>query len=140
MLAGLAVWAEINRREAVAQREVAERNFEVAKQGANSLVFDVAQALRDQEGMRTETIRKILSTAEEVIKKLVDRSNSNPELLRLQAAMLDEFAQTYAAQGDTVKQEEAAQKSVGIASPRSTPAMPPGNAACPSPISSSAMH
>ena len=31
-LAGLAVWAEINRREAVAQREEAERNFEIAKQ------------------------------------------------------------------------------------------------------------
>ena len=65
MLAGLAVWAEINRREAVAQREVAERNFAIAKQGANSLIFDIAQALRDQEGMRTETVRKILGTAEE---------------------------------------------------------------------------
>ncbi|MGH6736762.1 MAG: toll/interleukin-1 receptor domain-containing protein [Methyloceanibacter sp.] len=45
MLAGLAVWAEINRREAVAQRAEAERNFAVAKQGANALVFDIAQAL-----------------------------------------------------------------------------------------------
>jgi hypothetical protein len=40
-LAGLAIWAEINRREAVAQRQEAERNFEIAKQGANSLVFDM---------------------------------------------------------------------------------------------------
>ena len=36
LLAGLAVWAEINRREAVAQRIEAERNFAVAKEGANS--------------------------------------------------------------------------------------------------------
>src|SRR5262249_48291329 len=53
VLAGLAVWAEINRREAVAQREEAMRNFAIAQQGANSLVFDIAQALRDQQGMRT---------------------------------------------------------------------------------------
>ena len=65
-LAGLAIWAEINRREAVAQRQEAERNFEIAKQGANSLVFDIAQALRSQEGMRSETVRKILGTAESV--------------------------------------------------------------------------
>src|SRR6185369_9585670 len=42
VLAGLAVWAEINRREAVTQREEAERNFAVAKQGADALVFDIA--------------------------------------------------------------------------------------------------
>jgi tetratricopeptide (TPR) repeat protein len=128
-LAGLAVWAEINRREAVAQRAVAEeqkkianerrqeaeRNFEVAKQGANSLVFDIAQALRDQQGMRTETVRKILGTAEQVIDKLVTKSQDNPELLHVQAAMLNEFAQTYAAQGDTAKEEESARKTLAIA-------------------------
>ncbi len=62
----LTVWAEINRREAVAQRELAERNFAVAKQGANSLIFDIAQSLRNQEGMRTETVRKILGSSEQV--------------------------------------------------------------------------
>jgi tetratricopeptide (TPR) repeat protein len=115
MLAGLAVWAEINRREAVAQREEAERNFEIAQQGANSLVFDIAQALRDQQGMRTETVRKILGTAEQVIGKLVAKSDGNRDLLHLQSSMLDEFARTYAAQGDTAKQEEMARKELAIA-------------------------
>ena len=114
LLAGLAVWAEINRREAVAQRLEAERNFEVAKQGANSLIFDIAQALRDQEGMRTETVRKILGTAEQVIDKLAAKSPDNLELLRLQGAMLYEFADTYAAQGDTAMQEEAARQGLAI--------------------------
>ena len=114
-LAGLAVWAEINRREAVSQREEAERNFEIAKQGANSLVFDIAQALRGQEGMRTETVRKILGTAEQVIGKLVAKSDGNPELLRLQDSMLDEFAQTYATQGDIAKADESARKAFTIA-------------------------
>ena len=72
LLAGLAIWAEINRREAVAQRAVAEeqkkiaeerrqeaeRNFEIAKQGADALIFDIAQGLRDQQGMQTEPCAK----------------------------------------------------------------------------------
>ena len=96
VLAGLAVWAEINRREAVAQREQAERNFAVAKQGADALVFDIAQGLRDVEGMRTESVRKILGTAENSIAKLVESSGQNKDLLLSQAAMLSEFADTYA--------------------------------------------
>jgi tetratricopeptide (TPR) repeat protein len=114
MLAGLAIWAEINRREAVAQRQVAEHNFAVAKQGANSLIFDIAQALQEQEGMRTETVRKILGTAEHVIDRLVEKSGGNLELLRIQGAMLNEFADTYAVQGDAAKQEEAARKALAI--------------------------
>jgi tetratricopeptide (TPR) repeat protein len=113
-LAGLAVWAEINRREAVVQRQEAERNFEVAKQGANSLIFDIAQALQGQQGMRTESVRKILGTAEQVIGKLVKKSHGNLELLRIQGAMLNEFADTYAAQGDTAKQEQAARRALAI--------------------------
>jgi hypothetical protein len=115
VLAGLAVWAEINRREAVAQREVAERNFEIAKQGAASLIFEIAQALKHQEGMRTESVRKILGTAEQVIEKLVAKSENNLALLRLQSSMLDEFSDTYETQGDTAKQEEAARKALAIA-------------------------
>ena len=154
LLAGLAVWAEINRREAVAQRAVAEEqktiaeqrrqeaehNFAVAKQGANALIFDIAQALRDQEGMRTETVRKILGTAEQVIAKLVTKSPDNLELLRIQGAMLTEFAETYAAQGDTAKQEEAARKRWPSPSawPRPTRAMPSGSAISPSPTARSA--
>ena len=107
VLACLTVWAGANQREAVAQRELAERNFAVAKQGANSLIFDIAQSLRNQEGMRTETVRKILGSSERVIAQLVKSSGENPELLRSQAAMLTEFADTYAAQGDSARQEEA---------------------------------
>ena len=115
VLAGLAIWAEFNRREAVVQRAEAEHNFEVAKGGANALIFDIAQALREQEGMRSETVRKILGTAEQVIGKLVARSPDNLEVLRIQEVMLNEFANTYAAQGDTPKQEDAALKALTIA-------------------------
>lgn len=113
-LAALAVWAEINRREAVVQRTIAEHNFAIAKEGANALVFDIAQSLRNQEGMRSETVRKILGSAEGVIGKLAETSNGNPDLLRIQAGMLNEFADTYAAQGDSAMQAEVAAKSLAI--------------------------
>ena len=54
IFAGLAVWAEINRRDAVTQRLLAEQNFNVAKQAADALVFDIAQGLRDVQGMSVE--------------------------------------------------------------------------------------
>ena len=114
VLAGLAVWAEINRSEAVTQREQAERNFAVAKQGADALVFDIAQGLRNVEGMRAETVRKILGRAEEAFAKLVERSGDNQDLLTSQAAMLLEFADTYAAQGDTSKQMDSAKGALAI--------------------------
>ena len=122
VLAGLAVWAEFNRRDASGPEGCGGgaapgggANFAVAKQGAEFLVFDIAQALRDQEGMRTESVRKILGTAEQVIAKLAAKSPDNLELLRLQIAMLTEFAKTYAAQGDTAKEEEAARQALAIA-------------------------
>src|SRR4029077_19591647 len=46
IFAGLAVWAEINRQDAVKQRLLAEQNFNVAKHAADALVFDIAQGLR----------------------------------------------------------------------------------------------
>ena len=45
--------------------------------------------------MRTETVPKTPGTAEQVIGKLVEKAEDNPELLDLQATMLHEFAQTY---------------------------------------------
>jgi hypothetical protein len=76
--------AEEQKKVAEQRRAEAEHNFEVAKQGAEALIWDIAQALRDQEGMRTETVRKILGSAEEVIAKLVAKSPDNLELLRMQ--------------------------------------------------------
>ena len=80
--------------------------FRRGQAGADALVFDIAQGLRNVEGMRAETVRKILGRAEEAFAKLVERSGDNKELLLSQAAMLSEFADTYAAQGDTAKRDE----------------------------------
>ena len=106
-LAGLTVWAEINRRDAVEQRQIAderrqeaERNFELAKGAADGLVFDIAQGLRDVEGMRASTVAKILGTARGTFDKLADAAPDNLELQRSRSVMLDEFANTYLTQGN----------------------------------------
>ena len=90
-----AVWAEFNRREAVVQRDNAERNFRLAKDAADGLVFDIAQGLRDVEGMRAESVSKILGTARTTFDKLTEAAPNNLDLQRSRSAMLTEFGTTY---------------------------------------------
>ena len=59
-LAGLAYW---QRGVAVEQRDQATRNFQIAQKTAESLVFDIAQSLRNVQGVSAEAVRKILETA-----------------------------------------------------------------------------
>lgn len=113
-LAILAIWAEFNRQEAVAQRSAADQNFAAAKQAADSLVFEIARDLREVEGMRTETVRKILGRAEVTYDKLVQSTNKTSGILRGQAAMLNELSKTYESQGDAAKQLETALASKAI--------------------------
>ncbi len=120
--AGLAGWAEVNRREAVLQRALAEqrqmqaeRNFAVAKHAADALVTDIAQSLRQQQGMRTATVRTILGRAEQAFGDLVEASGGNDQLAFSQSVMLQELSITYGTLGDTEKQEQTALKSLAIA-------------------------
>jgi tetratricopeptide (TPR) repeat protein len=98
-LAGLSVWAEFNRREAVAQRTIAERNFAAAKQTVNGHVIDIATGLQAVEGMRAASILKILRTAERTVNDLVRTAPDNPDLQRTRAGMLMKFGDVYAATG-----------------------------------------
>ena len=142
VLASLAGWAEINRREAEQQRTLAEeqrqlaeeqrqvadqqrqvavderqradeqraeaeRNFEVARRAADALVTDIAQGLRDVEGMRVETVRRNLDRPRTCPAGLVERAGNDKVLMFNQAKMLLEFATTYARLGDTAKEFKA---------------------------------
>jgi hypothetical protein len=63
-LAGLAYW---QRGIAVAQRDRATRNFELAQQASKSLVFDIAQGLRDVQGMSAESfLRCVLQPGDSI--------------------------------------------------------------------------
>lgn len=97
------------------QRVLAERNFKVAKEAADGLVFDIAQGLRDVEGLRSASVRKILEQAGTTIDGLVESSGDEPSLLRSRAVMYIEFAKTYESIGDNEQALAAAQKSLQIA-------------------------
>lgn len=122
MLAGLTVWAELNRREAVEQRRIAnerrleaERNFSLAKGAADGLVFDIAKGLRSVEGMQAGAVAKILGTARDTLDKL---ANSAPENLALQGTrtvMLSEFGDTYRAQGNLPAALESYRSALAVA-------------------------
>ena len=106
-LAGLTIWAEVNRREA-------ERNFGLAKAAADGLVFDIAQGLRDVQGMRETTLTKILGTARNTFDKLADLAPNNLELQRSRSVMLTAFGDTYRAQGNTFGALESYQEALAI--------------------------
>src|ERR1700722_14816098 len=121
VLAGLTVYAEINRRAAEANRVIAEErrqeaesNFAAAKQAADGLVFDIAQGLGDVEGIRVESVQKILGRAEATLKRIALKGSANRSLLRTRSAMLSEFASVYGKLGATSKQLETAMAALAI--------------------------
>ena len=81
------------------QADRAEKNFAAAKDTVNGLIFNIAQGLRNVEGMRVESIDKILGQVRSAVEKLAETDPGNPELLRSKSVMLDEFAKTYIAAG-----------------------------------------
>lgn len=97
------------------QRDRAEHNFSIAKGAADRVVFQMAQGLRDVQGMRVESIRKVLDTARTLIDELVQAAPDDVELQRSRYVMLTEFAETYARAGDLTRAKETAQESLEIA-------------------------
>src|SRR6202043_3909414 len=110
-LAGLAYWqrgvaveqrgiAEKNEAQAKQERDNATRNFKLAQKTAESLVFDIAQGLRNVQGMSAETVRKILETAKTTFEQLAASAPDDLTLQRSRSAMLTEFGDTYLTLGD----------------------------------------
>ena len=105
-LAGLAYWqrglaieqrgiAQQNEARAKQERDNATRNFKLAHKTADSLVFDIAQGLRNVQGMGAETVRKILETARATFEQLATSASDDLALQQSRAAMLVEFGDTY---------------------------------------------
>jgi tetratricopeptide (TPR) repeat protein len=110
-LAGFAYW---QRGLAVAEASRAERNFGVAKSTLDDVVSDIAIGLRDAEGMRVDTMRRILGRTEAAMSQLVSRTGDNPELRASQAWMFVLFVDTYLSLGAIEPANEYAGKAVGI--------------------------
>jgi eukaryotic-like serine/threonine-protein kinase len=94
---------------------LAEQNYAVAKQAADSLVVNIAQRLRNVQGMTIESTRRILDAADGVMERLASSTPNDFELQRSRVVMLREFARTYANAGDLPHARTAADESLKIA-------------------------
>ena len=124
-LAGLAYWqrniaveqrgiAQQNDAQAKEERDRATRNFKLAQKTADSLVFDIAQGLRDVQGMTAQSVRKILETAKATFEQLAMSAPDDISLQRSREGMLNEFGDTYQALGDLDEAHKAYRDSLAI--------------------------
>ena len=81
----------------------------------DSVVFDMASGLRNVEGMRVETVRRITSSAEKAVGELASRTENDPAIRRSENAMYNVFSETYLRLGDTKLALDYAQKAVALA-------------------------
>ena len=104
ILTVLAGWqwqtAEAAKKVAINERDNASRNFGLAKNAADGLVVNIAQGLRDVEGLRAESVRKILGTARATFEQLTASAPNSLELQFSRAAMLGEFGDTHMTLGN----------------------------------------
>src|SRR5262249_33148402 len=70
------------------QRDHAQYNFAIARQAADNVVFQLAQNLRDVQGMRVETVRRFLEAARTLMDQIAQAAPDDPQLQRSRAAML----------------------------------------------------
>ena len=89
LLAGAAVWqwqaALAAQRLAQEQRDRAERTLAAATETANTFILDMAQELRNRQGMPVDLTRKILDRARGLQRQLVESGEVTPDLLRSEA-------------------------------------------------------
>jgi tetratricopeptide (TPR) repeat protein len=96
------------------QAERAARNFTAAKTTLDTVILDIAEGLQDVEGMRADTLRRILGRAETAMGNLAARIEDEPELRRSQGAMYGLFADTYLKLGYSRQAMAHANKAVEI--------------------------
>jgi tetratricopeptide (TPR) repeat protein len=107
--------ARQSQRRAEAERDRAERNFSAAKQAADGLVFDIAQGLRNVEGLRTQSVKLILERAGKTFDELQTSVGSDPAIARSRTVMFNEFAKTYLRTGDIGAARRAGEQSLELA-------------------------
>src|SRR5262249_1695984 len=138
-LAGLAYWqrgiaqeqrqfAEEQRQFAEAQQAIAEqqsilakseadraeRNFGAAKNTIHNVVFNLVSGLRDVEGLRVDSARRMLEQAEAAIAQLAARTDNDPEVRTTQGTTFALFADTYTRLGQTELALDYARKALAV--------------------------
>ena len=92
------------------QAERAERNFAAAKSTVDGLIFQIAQGLRNVEGIRVESLDKILDQARKTVERLTENDPGNPALLRSKAVMLGRVRQDLSRGGNLAARRRTPRK------------------------------
>jgi eukaryotic-like serine/threonine-protein kinase len=102
--AGLAVYAEIERRHAV-------ETLNAATVTSNNLIYDLAGRFRNQVGVPAALVKDILTRAQKLQEQLNASGQTSADLQHSQASALSEVALTLFAVGDRQGASEAVDKS-----------------------------
>ena len=92
----------------------AEQSLDAAKQAVKVIVVDIAEGLRNVEGVRTATIRTVLEKVQDTVDWLTRFAPDNLKLQHLYLELLDEFATTYQTAGDVGLARKSAVKALAI--------------------------
>jgi tetratricopeptide (TPR) repeat protein len=107
-----AALAEKARGQALKEKAATDRSLALATEAVNSLIFDVAQDLRDAVGVPATTVEKILNRARSLQDQLRATGHSSPELLGGEASALNETSQTLLTLGNTPRALDAANDAI----------------------------
>ena len=113
-LAGLAVWAEINRQAAVEQKRLTERAFDRASRSSNELVGELVQRFQNQEGIPQALIVDLLKKAAALVDGLASGRAANRSVERALGVALVELSEKFLSQKDVDQALDAAQRAVTI--------------------------
>jgi tetratricopeptide (TPR) repeat protein len=126
LLAGTAVWqaveatrardaAQRSERVAIAERDRAERNFGLARDTVNDVIFDFAQGFQQVEGVRAAVVGRVLARARASLDRLAEAAPEDRELSRSRSALLNEFGDALGRAGDRPAATAAYEESLAIA-------------------------
>src|SRR3990170_3533868 len=110
VFAVLAVGATVAGIRAWQAEQAARRNFDIAK----ALVTDIARGLRNVEGMRADSRKRIFDQVSSTLDTAVADAPDDNQLLDMHATMFEEFASTHAAEGEQAEAAESTMKSLEI--------------------------
>lgn len=118
LISTVAIWQSIEATEAQQlaeqQRDRAENILEQGTLTADTLVFDLAQKLRNQSGMPQSLILQILEKAEYLAGKLAESGENSSNLSRTRAAALSELSTTYRLLGNSKQSIIYAEEALSI--------------------------
>lgn len=99
---------------ALAQKRNAEDNFDLAQNTLQGVVSDIANGLRDVEGMSLNTRREVLQRVGRSVDMLRYTAGNNEALTPTRLMMLNAFGDAYLAGGDADKALQSYEEAVGL--------------------------